>query len=356
MTDREPQHYLSYVRENLIASWKAHAVLGERRILQRGSTRWKEWTERAEDKQSSLRDERNDKVWPWAFQLGGTPAAKSMKKNDVLWVVARLSGLGRKWPPALVARMTLAEDAWIGPPRKCDRRDLPFPYHFGVALFTRERDGVFFPANDATTALLGSLSEKGDEREPAQTAEAHLKAWNDKTHTGFASLRRIHDPGPLKTFTDRLRTHSIFLSYRWNDHAESSRARADLRDLAEMLMVKRRVGVWLDNLSLPASRIDQELRRAVIEQLLRSPLRETPLLVAHVTRDYGGPSADLAAGEPGYTLQEWRQARKVFVWENATSKHADLLREGVVPCGRCESTDPLAKVAKDIDACLDELS
>jgi len=351
------RNYLSYVREDLIALWKVHAVLGEPGRTEPLSPERAEWTRRAQLLHASLRDRPDAGVWPWAFQLGRTRTAASLEKGDVIWVVARLGGLGRRWPPALVARMTLAEDAWVGPAQRCDRKDLPFPYHFGVAVLARSGGGRFFPANDATRALIECRYQTPPQIVPdlislPDTADAHVAAWAAASGNAFRSLRRLLDPAPLERLVERLRTHSVFLSYRWADHPEGSVERAGLRDLAEALMVRERVGVWLDALTLPPSRHDREHRRAVIEQLLLTPLRETPLLVAHVTTDYGGPSAELGPDRPGYTLLEWCTAKRVLAWEHLPSRHANRLGQRGEPCHRCPSTDPIDRVARDIDDCL----
>jgi hypothetical protein len=138
------------------------------------------------------------------------------------------------------------------------------------------------------------------------------------------------------------------MSYRWNDHAEGSKERNRVRNLVSNLMVKKQTGVWLDNLTLPASNIDKQQSDAIIEKLLRGPLQSTPLLVAHITTNYGGPSADLGPCEPGYTLLEWRQAKKVFAWKESRSRYANLLKDGVKPCHTSPPKHSLTKVARAI--------
>jgi hypothetical protein len=122
---REPRHYLSYVREELIGMWKVQAVGETVASHAQRDKKSEEWISRALRKREALRGNHAEAVWPWAFQLGRTPAAKSLKAGYTLWIVTRPSGLGQQWPPALVARMTLAEDVQRGPDRRAARRHLP---------------------------------------------------------------------------------------------------------------------------------------------------------------------------------------------------------------------------------------
>ena len=352
-----PRHYLSYVKPRLIADWKVEAVIGDSEFQRVPSEHRLAGRKRAEQKRQGLLGATVPRVWPWAFQLGATPAAKSLKRDDVVWVVARLRGLGVEWPPALVACLELAEDARFDEADWSMRKKLPFPFHFGVQLFTRPGGGRFFAANDATEALLtaGYKTELRNAPDPdrlARCRDAHIAAWRTVSKTGFGSLRRICDPAPLQQLAKRLDNCSTFISYSWTDY-EDRRGRsggmesAPLRELVEELMVKRGIGVWLDQLTLPTSGSTTTKSRNVIEQLLRTPLREIPLVVACITEHYGGPSTDRPEQE-GYTLWEWKNARQILSWEREGSHYEHLLNTKTKPNVVPSTTSTPADVANDV--------
>ncbi|MCK7510600.1 MAG: hypothetical protein MZV70_45440 [Desulfobacterales bacterium] len=162
------------MREDLIASWKVHAVLGERARIDGAGPRRAQWTRRARRKHASLQGLRRHRGVALGLPAGpDARRALARRGRRDLDRCAR-DGLGREWPPALVARMTLAEAAWLGPARRSARRDLPFPFHFGVAAFARSDEGRFFPANDATPALLAcGYQEAAAGRARAAPAAAH---------------------------------------------------------------------------------------------------------------------------------------------------------------------------------------
>jgi hypothetical protein len=279
-----------------------------------------------------------------------------MKQGDVLWVVSRLSALDRSWPPALVARLDLAEDAWVGPTKRVERKGLPFPYRFGVSLFTHPDGGKFYAANDATRALLDCEYQTPLEPHTSTddlpcTLGDHVAAWKAASRKGFQSLRRFKDPTALEEFAEHLQTHSVFLSYRWIDHPEHSADREQLAKLTEHLMIDHEVGVWFDGLALPPSKHTPEQRRGVLEMLLGTPLRETPLLVARITPEYGGPSAELTEGS--YTLLEWQAARCRFSWRHSPSRYGERLRQFASNTDHRSTDESASSVAEDIRGVLD---
>jgi len=76
---REPRHYLSYVREELIGMWKVQAVGETVASHAQRDKKSEEWISRALRKREALRGNHAEAVWPWAFQLGRTPAHQVLK-------------------------------------------------------------------------------------------------------------------------------------------------------------------------------------------------------------------------------------------------------------------------------------
>ena len=357
MGARNPRHYLSYVREDLIASWKTQALMPESKLHHPSIKLRLDWLEKANHKRSELLGEQSERVWPWAFQLGRTLTAKSMKKGDVLWIVSRLSGLDREWPPSLIARLELAEDAWVSPATESEQKELPFPYHFGVALFTRPENGRFYAVNDATCALLETKYQTPLQPHPCTSdlpnkIENHVAAWDAASKGRFRSLRRLVNPDPLEALGEHLCTHSVFLSYRRGDHPEGSPERNKLGNLAERLIINNRTGVWFDILALPPSKHDHDHRRGVLKMILDTPLQEMPLFIARITYEYGGPSADFPKLD-GYTLLEWQARRRSIVWKHSPSRHEARLREfpsdGDICISDISASELAVKICESLD-------
>ena len=355
MKMREPRHYLSYVREELIADWKLKAVVISEKAKSKKGVRFLKDTEKAKRKLKALSGTCK-KVWPWAYQLGRTPTARSLRKHDVLWIVARIEGMDMDWPPALVARMELCEDAQCGPKEDKTSNMLSFPFHYGVSVFSLPDKGDFFPANDATRVLLDTkykteLKNKPQLANGRQTLKAHSEAWRKASQTGFQSLRKIKNPILLENFAKQLKTRNVFVSYNWDDHLEEGEKHRCIRNLVEELIVRRQIGVWLDTLTLPPSkhtaeelrgkvvsrqlltpqqRLEKKNRREVIKRLLSTPLREAPLLVAHITKFYGRSSKDKPRRR-GFTLIEWNTAGHVLAWIHDNSCYKNRLKKRTKP-------------------------
>jgi len=94
------------------------------------------------------------------------------------------------------------------------------------------------------------------------------------------------------------------------DHENHTAEFANLCGLVEHMLVSAGMGVWLDRLTLPASRYGAAERRKVIKKLLRTPARDTPVLLALITRNYVGLSGSGKKNQR-YTLLEWEQASRV---------------------------------------------
>lgn len=351
---RGPRHYLSYVREDLIGLWKAQAVSESAASGRNRNAQNARWNLRALEKRKALLGGQAETVWPWAFQLGGTPAARSLRKGDTLWIVTRPTGLDREWPPTLVARMTLAENAHLGPADRQARKNLPFPFHFGVTMFAKPDDGHFLPANDATIPLLETgfaspLKNRPVPDEIPATREDHSRAWAAMARSGFQSLRRIDDATALQAFFKRLLGHSVFVSYRWLDHEPGTAEFEHLCEVTEDLMIGGKMGVWLDRLTLPFSKHDSEERRKVIEKLLASPVRDTTVLLARITRNYAGLSSSGNKKER-YTLLEWQQAPQIVRWNREPCENEEhLLKTGKTPLATFSRDERNAGVAEKLE-------
>jgi hypothetical protein len=201
-----------------------------------------------------------------------------------------------------------------------------FPFADGRRFYSDPRFSCFFAYNNAVPRLLGLCF--GSPREPKcleapknadpRTIDGAVQAWKHASttehgHSRFGTIRRLHGPSAdlLGAYAESLEQHSMFLSYRWADHDESCsegrEALERLRTLSERL-AEERLGVWLDRLMLPESKLKERQGKHVLKKILADGIKRAKLLLAVVTRRYGGPSAG-GKVEPGYTADEWKRAR-----------------------------------------------
>lgn len=121
----------------------------------------------------------------------------------------------------------------------------------------------------------------------------------------------------MEGYATSLEQRSAFISYRWADHDKNSvegrRALERLRTLVECL-VENELGIWLDRLILPESKLKERQGEEVLTKILGDGIERANLLLAAVTAHYGGPSQRRGANagcavQPGYTAIEWERAQ-----------------------------------------------
>ena len=262
-------HVLAFVRRDLITAWK-HITLSDRE----GPT----------------------------FVYGSSNTSvfhAKLKAGDVLWVVSSL--LPQGWPPELVARLEVTQQAPKGHPslevsswlqEKFDRK----------YLAVGDPDASwFYGHNDASAALLNTVFagpdgpfRPGDGRGPWQSRYGSLLRWPVLIAEGGATaLQALADSSSC----------SVFLSYKWCDHA----SRPDFIFAFAHALARQGVMTWLDHLALPDSTaLDEIVQDAVdLRRLLEYGYKRCKAIVAVGTENYGKQSKD---SDENWTLREWEGA------------------------------------------------
>ena len=259
-----------------------------------------------------------------------------------------MEALGREWPPSLVARMGITEThpgptGWKHWRENAGKGTHPgFPFANGHRFYADPRFSRFYPYCNAVPQILNLCFESshGPKRLEAPdnadpwTIDGALRAWKHASTTQdgssrFRTIRRLHDLSAdlLEDYAESLEQSGMFLSYRWADHDENSpegcKALERLRTLSQCL-VEERLGVWLDRLMLPESKLKERQSKRVLEKILGDGIGRAKLLLAVVTKHYGGPSGKV---KPGYTALEWHGAKgkRRVQWEIENSDFQDEL-------------------------------
>jgi len=231
---------------------------------------------------------------------------RQARPGAVLWVCGRRP----PDPPGLVARIRVA--ALLGPGERPVNVDPRLWKHFERYRFIALGDPAssrFFPQNDAAEALL-SLRFANRPTWPPADALAPRPGWTTRCSRYFRSpclIRADRDSGrsgaePLDRLADELTSRSVFLSWKHSDHGRARRSalRAFVREL-----IRRRIGVWWDELALPGPAGHRELygNAPLLGSLLAEAMRETRTLIAVSSPEYGNISPGSA---DNWTLSEWQ--------------------------------------------------
>jgi hypothetical protein len=290
-----PNHYVTYVQQSRITSWKDLA-------LQTG------------------------RVWPWVYGFDNDELASRLSKGSKLWIIGALNiAIGnrnvRKLPPMLVARIVVDHVDDHG--RADENR--AFPKNNRFAAYARRRGSHFFPANDATAVLLDAnfgpagrtwcLRDKVPKRAPRETPMQRAALWRRHCAGRFQTARQLHPPEGSKLAIDldqhatESLANAVFVSYRHVDHRDHWALPIDLMQA----LIENGLAPWIDRVALPSSRALSEVTKEAktLRKLLNHGLRNSKALLAVVSDTYGGKSR---AKNTSWTTEEWERAPRRFAW------------------------------------------
>jgi hypothetical protein len=220
-------------------------------------------------------------------------AATRVRVGDTIWLLSELrTPWGRKLPPALDARLVVAE--------VLQRHDRPGTLKFVAGVGSR-----WFPLYDATEAIaaLRTTDAQGRVRKLVSNAGQPIGQ-------ALQSMRQLATAEPLQTLERRIaRRKHEFVSYRLKSGTRMAFEAASS-------LLERGIPVWWDRWSLPRGLAErrESLKDAALAAFIRMQIRDSKVVWGIHTADYAEEDSysreerdeALARG----TFRIWPQSRK----------------------------------------------
>lgn len=256
---------------------------------------------------------------------------KNLKKNDNLWIISSIPNR----PPELVAHLVIQIVAPYGDSKlKISEENLK-PYREFKWIARGNKESKFFGHNDATNALLNTIfcNPKGKPR----ILSDNKSKWQGQFGKKLQKPTLIYPKGimfnnqvsPGATLFEKIESHlehSIFISYKWNDHIKRL-ARSLAYNLAEKGYM-----AWLDQLALPMTRSSKNINpdEVLLERLLQYGYKHSRFVMAIDSKNYGKATND---HKQNWTLKEWsgeldpNAKRKKLVFQHYQNLISDMIRK-----------------------------